>query len=299
MSIQELEVVRTILRDTDLGLAGPVDTARANFDAMLAGVPVDEDIAFEETTVGGVPGLVSSGADAQEGRTLLYLHGGAFAVGTAGGYRSLWSGLARAAGARGLGIDYRLAPEHPFPAAVDDALAAYRSLLDAGHDPSSIAVAGDSAGGGLVVSLLLAARDGGLPMPAAAVVLSPWTDLACAGDSMTSKAGEDLSLVTEDLVTLAGRYLGDADSANPLASPVHADLSGLPPLLIQVGSAEILLDDATRLASNAGAAGVRTTLEVWPGMPHVWPLFGFMLGEGREAVSSAGAFLTQRFAEGS
>jgi monoterpene epsilon-lactone hydrolase len=297
MSAQELEAVRGALRATELHLAGPVEAARENFTAMLAGVPVADDVTFSVAHVGGVGGLWSSTPEtAASERVLVYLHGGAFAVGSADGYRSLWSALARGAGARGLGLDYRMAPEHPFPAAVDDAVTAYRRLLDDGRDPGAIALAGDSAGGGLTVSALLAIRDAGLPLPAGAVCLSPWTDLECAGESMTTKADEDLSLSADELRTLASRYLGDAAARDPLASPIHADLSGLPPLLIQVGSAELLLDDATRLAARAGASGVRTTLEVWPEMPHVWHLFAFMLGEGGEALASASAFLDHRLA---
>jgi len=297
MSLQELEVVRSILRETDLALAGPVDAARTNFEAMLANAPLDEEIAFEETTVGGIPALRSVAPGASDERVLLYLHGGAFVIGSAHGYRAFWSGLARDTGVTGLAIDYRLAPEHPFPAAVDDALAAYRGLLDDGRRPGQIVVAGDSAGGGLAASLLVAARDAGLPMPAAALLLSPWADLRCDSASIEQKATEDLSLTAEDLRASAQRYLDGADPADPLASPVEADLTGLPPLMITIGSCEILLDDAVGLAARAGHCGVRTTLEVWPQMPHVWQSFGFMLSEGAEATADAARFLAQRLEE--
>lgn len=290
MSLQELETIRGLLRETDLQLVGPVEVARSNFEEMLANVPVAEEIEFEAVAVGGVPALVVQDPQVRSARTLLYLHGGCFVIGSAHGYRSLWSTLARAADAHGLAVDYRLAPEHPFPAAVDDVLAAYRGLLEEECDPASIAVVGDSAGGGLVVSLLVAAREEGLPMPGAAVCLSPWVDLACESASYRDKSAEDLSLDADELLTLGSRYAGDR-VADPLASPVHADLSALPPLLIQVGSAEILLDDAVALARCAGAAGVQTTLEVWPGMPHVWHLFGFMLGEGAAATTAAATFI--------
>ena len=220
---------------------------------------------------------------------LLYLHGGAFVIGTAQGYRPLWSAFAKAAGMRGLAIDYRLAPENPFPAAVEDCLAAYRWLLGQGIAPGSIAFVGDSAGGGLVVSTMIAARDAGLPMPAAAVAISPWVDLDCPGDS--GKAAEDPALDREGLVHNAGLYLQGAAASTPLASPVNADLHGLAPLLIQVGSAEILLDDSVRLAGRAGAAGTAVRLEIWPAMVHVWHMFGFMLSEGREATAGAAAFI--------
>jgi epsilon-lactone hydrolase len=290
MSVQELDVVQGLLRETELELAGPVDQARANFDAMLASFPVPAGIAFEQTTWAGLPATVTGDPLAGD-PVLLYLHGGAFAVGSGHGYRSLWGPLAGAAGATGLAIDYRLAPEDVFPAAVDDGVAAYRLLLDAGVDASDIAVAGDSAGGGLAVAVLVAARDSGLAMPAAAIAISPWADLACAGGSMSGKVEEDLSLDAGVLRTLAARYLDGADPRQPLASPIHADLSGLPPLLIQAGTAELLLDDAVRLARRAGSDGVRVRLDLVPGMPHVWHLFAPMLSEGREAAETAADWL--------
>ncbi|HVW16753.1 MAG TPA: alpha/beta hydrolase [Solirubrobacteraceae bacterium] len=292
MSVQELEVVRGLLRETEIGLAGPVGAARENFDAMLSNIPVDDDVAFEPAEVGGVPGQWSSTpATASSERVLLYLHGGCFNIGSTTGYRALWSAFAKGAGARGLALDYRLAPEHAFPAAVDDAVAAYRALLDAGHAPRSVAFAGDSAGGGLVFSALLGARDAGLPMPAGALALSPMTDLTLSGESLETKADADLSLSYDDLAIPAGRYLDGADPAQPLASPVFADLTGLPPVTIHVGSAERLLDDSTRIAAKLGADGVRVNLEVWPGMPHVWHSFAFMLSEGAAATARACAFL--------
>ena len=297
MSLQELEEVRSILRETDLALAGPVDAARTNFEEMLAAAPLDESIAFEETSIGGVPALRSVAPGVSDERVMLYLHGGAYLIGSAHGYRGFFSDLARDAGVTGLAIDYRLAPEHPFPAAVDDALAAYRGLLDEGRAPGQIVVAGDSAGGGLAASLLVAARDAGLPMPAGALLLSPWADLRCDTPSMEGKADEDLSLTPGDLRASAERYLNGADPANALASPVLADLTGLPPLLITVGSCEILLDDAVALAGRAGECGVRATLDVWPQMPHVWQSFAFMLSEGAEASADASRWLAQRLDE--
>jgi epsilon-lactone hydrolase len=290
MTVAELEVVRRMLRETDLQLAGPAEVGRANFEALLSHLPVMENVAFETTVLGGVPALRAHDPEVDSQRILLYLHGGAYTAGSPNGYRSLWSTLAHAANAQSVAIDYRMAPEEPFPAAVDDAVAGYSALLEEGHAPEQIAVAGDSAGGGLTVSMMVAARDRGLPLPAAGVCLSPWADLTCSGNSYRDKALEDLSLNTEELTALAERYAGD-QTADPLASPVRADLTGLPPLLIQVGSVEILLDDAVSLARQAGAAGVQTTLEVWPGMPHVWHSFGFMLSEGADATKTAGRFM--------
>jgi monoterpene epsilon-lactone hydrolase len=295
MSVQELEAVQGMLRETDLALAGPVDQARANFAGMLAGLPDPDGVEFEQTSWAGRT-ATTTGDPLRADAVLLYLHGGAFAVGSSHDYRSLWGALAHASGATGLAIDYRKAPEAVFPAAVDDAVAAYRSLLDQGVSADRIAVAGDSAGGGLVVSLLVAARDTGLPLPATAVAISPWADLACAADSMTDKADEDLSLDAGELRTLAARYLDGADPRDPLASPVHADLTGLPPLLIQVGTAELLLDDAIHLTGRAAHAGVRVRLDVVPGMPHVWHLFAPMLGEARDATQTAAAWLREHLA---
>lgn len=290
MTMQELEVVRGLLRETDLNLGGPPEVGRANFEAMLANLPVAEDITFTQATLGGVPAVRGRDPQAGSDRTVLYLHGGAYTAGSAHGYRGWWSTLTRAAGAQGVALDYRMAPEHPFPAAVDDALAAYRALVEEVADPRRITVAGDSAGGGLTVALLVAARDAGLPRPACAVCLSPWVDLTCGGASYREKVDEDLSLDTEELVALGRRYAGERLD-HPLASPIGADLAALPPLLIQVGSAEILLDDAVTLARCAGAAGVHTTLQVWPDMPHVWHSFGFMLSEGADATRDAAAFI--------
>ena len=295
MSAQELESLMQMLRSGGPDLAAPPPQARENFEAMLAGIPIAEDVTFEQATIGGVPARWSVTPGAPSDRVLLYLHGGGYMIGSTNGYRPLFSALARAMGARGLAIDYRLAPENPFPAAVDDALAAYRALLRQGIAPHGIAIAGDSAGGGLTLATLISARDAGLPMPAAAVLLSPWTDLACTGGSMSSKAAEDPSLNRDGLLGLAATYLNGASPLAPLSSPFYADLTGLPPLLIQVGSAEVLLDDATRLAAKAGEADVAVQLEVWPRMPHVWHVFAFTLSEGRDAIASAGAFVAARF----
>jgi acetyl esterase/lipase len=190
-----------------------------------------------------------------------------------------------------LGVDYRLAPEHPFPAAVEDATAAYRWLVSRGTDPAHIAIAGDSAGGGLTLATLIALRDAGDPLPAAAACLSPWVDLEGVGASMTSKAAVDPFVRKEMIEFMAQQYLGGRDLRTPLAAPLYADLQGLPPLLIQVGTAEVLLDDATRIAERARAAGVEVSLEVWDDMIHVWQLFAPMLPEGQQAIERIGAFI--------
>ncbi|WP_156452062.1 alpha/beta hydrolase [Novosphingobium sp. CCH12-A3] len=264
--------------------------ARADFEDLLASMPVSEDLTFSEIELGGVRTLHSPTSPANKG-ALLYFHGGAFAAGSARGYRGLAADLGRAAGVQTFSVDYRLAPEEPFPAAVEDATAAYRALLDQGVDHRRIVFGGDSAGGGLAVSALVKLRDDQVPLPAAAVLLSPWVDLACASVTMTSKADADPSLTAAGLQAMARVYLAGTDATHPLASPVHADLSGLPPLMIQVGSAEILLGDAVKLAERAGTAGTSVRLDIWPEMIHVWQAFAFLLDEGRVAIEEAGQFL--------
>ena len=294
MASPELEQLIAALRAGGPDLGAPPAQARSDFSAMAAAAPVAPDLHFEEVTLGGVAALGSRSPGARTERVLLYLHGGAFVVGSAADYRSLSGELGRAAGIQCLSVNYRLAPEHPFPAAVEDALAAYRALLDSGTPAARVVVAGDSAGAGLAVSLLLAARDAGVPLPAGAVLMSPWVDLACSGETMTTKAAADPALQRQSLLVMAQRYLAGAPAASPLASPLRADLAGLPPLLIQVGSAEILLDDAVRLAGKLAAADVRVQLSTWPHMPHVWHFFSFMLAQGRQALQEAGDFLRAR-----
>jgi epsilon-lactone hydrolase len=230
-----------------------------------------------------------AGADPE--RIILYLHGGAYAIGTAASSAGLASDLTRRAGTRLVTVDYRLAPEHPQPAAIEDAVAAYRGLLDSGVSPSTIAVAGESAGAGLAAAALMALKHAGLPQPTAAVLMSPWADLTLSGDSISGKAALDLALTPEGLARRAADCLANGNPAGELVSPIFADLNGLPPLLIQAGSHEILLDDATRLAAHAAAADVAVTLEVTPGVPHVFQGFAAMLDEGDAALTSAGEFL--------
>jgi acetyl esterase/lipase len=252
------------------------------------------DVTIEAVIVNGVPCERMTPPTAVGNRTLLYVHGGGYVVGSPAEYRDMVPRIARAAQARALAVDYRLAPEHPHPAAVDDAVNVYRGLLDEGVQAEEIAVAGDSAGGGLTVATLVAARDAGLPLPAAGVCISPWVDLEGTGDSMSMNDGRD-PLVKKDLVLgMAQAYLGDQDRRTPLAAPLYADLRGLPPLLIQVGTSETLLDDARRLAERAKAAGVDVTLEEWPDMLHVWHMFGSFLPEAQQASDRIGEFIRER-----
>jgi epsilon-lactone hydrolase len=240
---------------------------------------------------GGVPGEFVATPVSRPDRHVLFLHGGGYVTGSPALYRHFTWRIARAARARVLAIDYRLAPEHPFPAALDDALAACRWLLGGIAGPQRTAVMGDSAGGGLALALLLKLRDGGFELPAAAVALSPWTDLALTGASLLLNAKSDPMVKAQDARPFAECYLTGADPRNPYASPLYGNPAGLPPTLIHVGSDEILHDDAVRMAENLGAAGCRVEIEVWRRMPHVWHLFAPVLPEARQAIAVIGAFL--------
>ena len=267
----------------------PLEEMRSDFEGM--GFPAPDDVTVEATDAGGVPAewVTAPGADAD--RAVLYLHGGGYAIGSLRSHRKLASDVSRAARARALLLDYRLAPEHPHPAALEDSVAAYRWLLGHGLEPSRIAVAGDSAGGGLTVATLVALRDAGLDLPAAGVCISPWVDLSCTAASFTENADLDLMVSRALLERMRSWYLCDLDPRTPLATPLHADLSGLPPLLIPVGGTQVLRDDAVALAERARAAGVDVTLEVWPEMIHVWHVFAGRVPEATEAIEEVGSFL--------
>jgi acetyl esterase/lipase len=258
---------------------------------MISHQPIPADVRTGEVVLGGVPSVEVTVGETGDATVLLYFHGGAYAVGSAADGVGLVSDIARRAGSRAYCVEYRLAPENPYPAAVDDALVAYRGLIDAGVDPASVAVVGESAGGGLALALLLRIRDLGLPLPAVAAVLSPWADLTMSGASLAGKAQADPALTAHALALRARSYLADADPATAYASPALADLRGLPPLLIQAGSAEILLDDAIRLAARAAADDVAVTLEVVPGAPHVFQAFAGVLDEAAAALDHVGEFL--------
>ena len=245
---------------------------------------------------GGVSAEWSVADGVAEDKVILYVHGGGYVMGSAGSHRDVTGRLSKASGARVLSLNYRLAPEHPFPAPVDDAVAAYRWLLAQGISSSNIAIAGDSAGGGLAFATLLALRDAGDPLPAAGVGISPWVDMEGTGESMTTRAAVDPVVQKEGLLEMAKLYLGDADPKNPLAAPLHANLAGLPPLLIHVGDAETLLDDSNRITERARKAGVNVTLKIWDEMPHVWHLFAPILPEGQQAIEEIGAFFKERTA---
>ena len=297
MSQHQLETIVQMLRTKPVvDPNGTVEEARAGFEQIASMFPVDADIKREVVSAGGVKAEWVSAPDAEAGRAVLYLHGGGYVIGSINTHRSLAARLARASRARVLLIDYRLAPEHPHPTAVDDSVAAYRWMLAQGLKPARIAVAGDSAGGGLTVATLVAIRDAKLPLPGAAACLSPWVDLEGVGESMTTKADIDPIVQKAGLVRMAVAYLGGKDPRTPLAAPLYADLSGLPPLLIQVGTAETLLDDAARLAEHARKAGVTVSYEPWEDMIHVWHLFAPMLDEGQQAIDRIGEFVRKQAA---
>lgn len=245
---------------------------------------------------GGVSAEWSVADGADQDKVILYVHGGGYVMGSAGSHRDMTGRLSQAAGARVLSLNYRLAPEHPFPAPVDDSVAAYRWLLGQGIQASNIAIAGDSAGGGLALAALIAIRDAGEPVPAAGIGISPWVDMEGTGESMTTRAAVDPVVQKEGLLGMANLYLGGADPKDPLAAPLHANLAGLPPLLIQVGDAETLLDDATRITERARKADVDVTLKIWDEMPHVWHLFAPILPEGQRAIEEIGTFFKEQTA---
>ena len=281
-------------RKASAGQAAPtLEELRAAFVPGDRLHPVPDDVLVTEVTAGGVPAhwLTAPGADA--GRVLLFLHGGGYELGSLRSDGELAARLGRASGMRVLFPEYRLAPEHPFPAAIDDVLAAWRWLRTQGLSATSIAVAGDSAGGGLAVALLVATRDAGEAVPAAAVLMSPTVDLTSSGASMTERAGQDPVSTPAMLRQFASDYLAGADPKTPLASPLFAALAGLPPLLIQVGTADLLLSDSERLAAAAAEAGVDVTLEIGEGLPHVYQL---LLGtpEAAQATKQIGKFLRAR-----
>ena len=271
-----------------------IATRRQRMEDMTGGAPLLEGTRTTPVDAGGVPSEWVEVPGGSAVPTILYLHGGGYTVGSVRTHRALVARLAAATGGRGLTVDYRLGPEHPFPAAVDDAAAAYRWLVRSGVDPRRIVVAGDSAGGGLTVALLVALRDAGDPRPAAGVCISPWTDLACTGESMTTRAAADPMVQRDGLLPMAAAYLAGHDPRTPLASPLYADLRDLPPLLVHVGTAETLLDDATRLAARARAAGVLVDLEAWDDMIHVWHAFSPLLPEADAAVARVGAWVRGR-----
>lgn len=263
----------------------------ARFERWVPPPPSDTETL--SAALGGVAARRVATPTSLADRHILFLHGGGYVTGSPELYRHITWRIAAAARARVWAIDYRLAPEHPFPAALDDACAAWRGLLGEGADPQRIAIIGDSAGGGLALALSLKLRDAGGPLPAAIIALSPWTDLALTGASLRLNADADPMQNAADLPFLAGQYLAGADPRTPYASPLYGDPAGLPPSLIQVGSDEILRDDAVRMADRMRAAGCTVELEIWRRMPHVWHSFASVMPEARRAIARIGAFVQQ------
>ncbi len=277
--------------------AGPqaIEQLRADMETVGRNFRPPDDVTFTRLLANGVPAEWADPPDAAPGRAVLYLHGGGYGIGSTASHRHLVGKLAKAAGLRILSLDYRLAPEHPFPAAVQDAVAAATWLMQDAVQPDRLVVAGDSAGGGLAIATCLSLRDTGQPVPAALVCMSPLTDLAKTGASMRTHAELDPMVTPQSSAAYASRYLGPhGDPKAPLASPLYADLAGLPPMLILVGTSEVLLDDSTRIAERARAAGVEVDLQIWDEMIHIWPYFADLIPEGRQAIAIMAKFIQAR-----
>lgn len=293
MASPELDRAIAMFRDgkTETQTFTTVEDFRVWYERFTGQFELPDDAVFEQVGAGGVSAEWISTPGVADDRVVMYLHGGGYMIGSMRTHRAPLSYLSRASDARVLGLNYRLAPEHPFPAAVEDSVAAYRWLLAEGITPGRIVIGGDSCGGGLTIATLVALKYFGYPLPAGGISHSGWTDLAHTGESFETKAEDDPLLDRDMLEGMAAAYLGDRSRTTPLASPYYADLSGLPPLLVQVGTAEVLLDDSLRLADKAKAAGVDVTLEVWDDMPHVWQAFVSFLPEARQSLDSCGDFV--------
>ena len=294
MSDRGIAVVRAHLAKLPPSTSLTIAEQRAQYDKAERVFATPPDVKVERVDAPERPAewLLPPGVRADA--AVLYLHGGGYVIGSPRSHRHLAAAIARAAGSPALLLDYRLAPEHPFPAALEDAVAAYEWLLARGIAPERIIVGGDSAGGGLTVATLLALRDRGLPRPAGGVCISPWVDLTCSGGSYATKAAADPIVLRQSVTMMAQAYAGGGDYKAPLVSPLFADLRRLPPLLIQVGSDEVLLDDALGLGERARAAGVEVRVEEWPAMVHVWHWFLGMLDEAERAVGVIGEFVRAR-----
>lgn len=291
MSKEQQSQLDAILRQGRLDTAADAVSVRAAFDAFTAQAPAPADVQQKRVELGGVAGIEVTIAGNETDRMILYFHSGVYVIGSAAATVPLVAGLVRRTGVNAITLDYRLAPEHPYPAALDDARAAYEGLLAQGMDPGQIVLAGESAGGGLAVATLLAAREAGLPMPSCAFLLSPFADLTLSGETLVERESLDPILSPAGLRVHAPEYVGGADAADPLISPIFGDLRGLPPVLIQVGSNEILLSDAIRLAERAALSDVAVTLDVTPGVPHVFQGFAGFLDEGGAALDRATDFV--------
>ena len=296
MAGPEIVKLKRILREKNAASSGaPVSLAQRRAGMEKVAFRVADDIGVEAVTVAGRSAEWLRAPGAQAERAILYLHGGGYVMGSPNTHRSLGGEVSRAAQAGVLMLDYRLGPEEPFPAAVEDGVAAYQWLLEHGFTPKNLAIAGDSAGGGLAAATLVSARDHKLALPAAAVCISPWSDMTCSNESYQTRAEAD-PMIGPDIGKMVELYLQGKDVKDPYASPNFADLRSLPPLLIHVGRDEVLLDDAIKLDQKARADGVDSTLEIWEDMIHVWHAFHPMLPEGRDGIVRVGEFLREKWA---
>ena len=290
--LSEIEAVIELIQDNPM--PEDIQGMRAAIDA--GGGPAADDIKVETVDANGVHCELHTPPGADETRCIQYLHGGGYVLGSLESHRPMVSEIARAANCRALAVHYRLAPEHAYPAAVDDSVAVYEWLLGQGYPAEQLAIAGDSAGGGLTIATMVALRDKGAALPRTAACICPWVDLEATSETYATRAEID-PFINQDMISmLAGAYMAGGDAKTPLASPIHADLSGLPPLLIQVGSREVLFGDADGLRQRALDAGVDVSFEEWEGMIHVWHQFAPMLSDGRKAIARVGEYVQQQLA---
>ena len=296
MSQEQLDKLVTLLRERPQPDPPTVEAFRARTEEMGDKMPAPPEAIVEKITVAGRPAEWVSAPGCNLNRQALYLHGGGYVIGSPNSHRNLAYNIAKAMDGRCLVLDYRMAPEDPFPAAVDDAVAAWAWMLEQGGNPARMSIMGDSAGGGLAIAAQVALKQRGLQLPACSCCISPWTDLEGTGDSVKSKADIDPMVTEEALHRWGGLYLNGVSQRDPLASPLYADVSGLGPVLVQVGTAEILMDDSTRFAEKARAQGIDVTLELWEDMPHIWHIFAPMLSEGADAIAKLGAWTRERTA---
>ncbi|MDO9460834.1 MAG: alpha/beta hydrolase [Alphaproteobacteria bacterium] len=296
MAGNELKAVVEMIRGIVANPNATIQEQRASFENSMGMMPTPPNTKVTPVKVDGIPAEWVESPSARADHAILYLHGGGYVIGSPVTHRSLAGKLSETSKARVLVIDYRMAPENPFPAAVDDAVKAYRWLLAQGVSPAKLAISGDSAGGGLTLATLVALRDAKVALPKAVAMLSPWTDLTGDSQTMVSRAEKDPMVQKPGLMAMGALYLNGKDAKTPLASPLFADLRALPPMLIQVGDHETLLDDSRTLEKNAKAAGVDVTLEVWDEMIHVWHLFHPVLPEGVKALERIGGYLNEKWA---
>ena len=291
--LSEIETLEQMLRSRPQNLS--TDVRRQAYDGMASIYPLAADVSVEQLVLGGVPAEKTTTSAARAPTTILYLHGGGYVYGSIESHRHLASELGRAAGAAAIALHYRRAPEAPYPAALEDAVAAWRALLDQGLQPQHLALAGDSAGAGLAVALMVRLRELGLPQPVCALLLSPWVDMLAEGKTYEINAERDPVVNRQIIEFCALQYLGEPLEDRPLASPVRADLRGIAPLTIFVGATETLLDDSVQLARAAGLADVPVRLEIWPRMFHIWPTHHLVLAQARQAMEVAGSVIRNAF----